>query len=334
LTTQILYSEKIYFDISEQGHRSYYAQVILKELDFSTLLESPQKSFMKLLKCRQLICGTIDDYLLFFFFISFLRWACGKTTVGLTIRAETILDEVTFKRIVKALMLRFMKRFSGLNVLTLMSFEVEPELARYCKDWIFDLQLWDLEVLYPNTTESVSFERLKAQILKSISNKKPILLLPGRQSLVKGHHFLFQNCPQWSKYVNVVLVGPIWDLPPEKLEQFRNDGGFVFDVELSDSDLVSLMKFSDYVWCCYREDYNQSSGIWGRSVQLSKKFIVRRNSRIDFFSQNMNLEFNEESWLNSVSEGSTPFRLYDPKITFNVNKARANTVEKLRKWSE
>jgi hypothetical protein len=47
-----------------------------------------------------------------------------------------------------------------------------------------------------------------------------------------------------------------------------------------DAVFISFMKEADYLWACYTPDYNQSSGVFGRALQLDKPTITRCGSQL------------------------------------------------------
>ena len=55
-------------------------------------------------------------------------------------------------------------------------------------------------------------------------------------------------------------------------------GGVFVDRQLRDDEILPIYAMADVVWTCYRPDYDQSSGIFGRAIQLDKPTIVRRES--------------------------------------------------------
>ena len=44
---------------------------------------------------------------------------------------------------------------------------------------------------------------------------------------------------------------------------------------------VSLMRQADLLWCCYNPIYDQSSGIFGRAIQIGRPTIVRKGSCLE-----------------------------------------------------
>jgi hypothetical protein len=61
----------------------------------------------------------------------------------------------------------------------------------------------------------------------------------------------------------------------------------LLDRRIEDAELFALYGIADLVWSCYAPDYNQSSGIHGRAVQLGVPVVVRKGSYIDALSETL-----------------------------------------------
>jgi hypothetical protein len=61
----------------------------------------------------------------------------------------------------------------------------------------------------------------------------------------------------------------------------------LLDRHIDDAELFCLYRNADLVWSCYAPDYNQSSGIHGRAVQLGIPVVVRKGSYIDALGETL-----------------------------------------------
>src|ERR1700685_4165033 len=64
---------------------------------------------------------------------------------------------------------------------------------------------------------------------------------------------------------------------------------WIYEPQLWDLQYLGVpdLQSADLVWSCYAPDYNQSSGIHGRAVQLGIPVVVRRGSYIDALGKSL-----------------------------------------------
>ncbi|MDO9094864.1 MAG: hypothetical protein Q7U99_19780 [Rubrivivax sp.] len=265
------------FDAYRDGHRRDYFRVLRRVLGGRIVWGRPGRHWPRLLAARALVCSTCDDYLPAFFVLSLLRSLLGRTTLGLSIRSETIFQRTGLAQAMKRTMLRTLRFLPCVKVVTFMPHWAEPRLARYTVDWMYDLQYWDLAWL--NVPAVNSLATLHETIRMKAAGRQVVTSV-GHQRLVKGVEYfmaLFEQEEMRRQFL-FVCVGPNWDLDKAKVEQFRSAGGLFIDRELRDDEIVPIYAMTDVVWACYRPDYDQSSGIFGRAMQLGKPCIVREGS--------------------------------------------------------
>ena len=68
------------------------------------------------------------------------------------------------------------------------------------------------------------------------------------------------------------------------MEELAACGAMVVDRHLSDPELESLYGVADMIWACYRPDYDQASGVFGRAFQTGKPSLVRSGSVIEQYA--------------------------------------------------
>ena len=273
------------YDISLKGHRPSYFQVFEKELGFPSLASPVRGRFLQLLRVPKLFCLTIDDYLLTFFCLALFRALRGRPTLGLSLRVENMFHRLTLRRFAKRFIYKSILRLPRTVVLSLKPFYLEPRLSEIVGAWIYDPQWWDLQVTSSSVTSTPASAShpWKNQLTHPLKLKKPLVVLPGHQSLIKGleifTHFAQRN-PQYA----CVCIGPNMDIPETFWEAFRRAGGFAILTPLSEEDLSEIYKNAEVIWACYRADYDQSSGIFGRALQRGKKVCVREGSFLHQFA--------------------------------------------------
>lgn len=270
--------KKAVFDLSDEGHRASYSQVFQKLWGADILIGT--SNFQKTDRYNHVVFLSADDYFLTYFFKTVRRSLSGKKTDGLLLRAENIVQQSwTPKRLLKAFLLRTLRFLPGVRTIGIVPFEFLPSLKKYLFDTIYDLQFWDLEVLFPNVKASAPAERIFGEITKQAEGRKIILAL-GRQDESKGILYFFDlwKDPQIRQNFQFVVIGKNRTVDPEAFKSFEATGGFLWNHAVSEEDLISSYKIADYIWCCYHPSYDVSSGIYGRSLQLGRPSLVREGS--------------------------------------------------------
>lgn len=227
---------------------------------------------------------TIDDYILRFSAECMYRTFSRQTTYGLTLRAEAIVERLTFKRWIKKWLFRGLILLPRVKIVALSPPWLVPGIQSFTSDWIDDIQLWDLPFLglQPSPRTAVLLEQIKT----SPEDRKIILAL-GRQDWQKGVSFfvkLAQDADLRKRY-KFVIVGQLRDIASEDIAQFQSSGGMIFNEYLSEAELVDMYNVADLVWTCYHPIYNLNSGIFGRAVQLGKPTVVRKGSQLEKMQQ-------------------------------------------------
>lgn len=143
-----------------------------------------------------------------------------------------------------------------------------------------DTEIWDY-VFEPEERERHSSdERDLSRIINAAAGRR-ILLSIGGQRLAKGTGAL---ASAWldgeidrSKFL-LVMYGVREDFPVNIADEINLSGGIVVDEAPSDWLWKELIRASHVVWACYLPEYDRSSGIACRSIQLGKYVLVRQKS--------------------------------------------------------
>lgn len=163
---------------------------------------------------------------------------------------------------------------------------------------MYDLQFWDLPILFPSVRASEAAEIVFEKIRDHSKGRKIVLAL-GRQDKSKGILYFFdlwQN-PDIQKNYYFAVIGKNIAVEPLAFEKFQTAGGFVWNAHVSEEDLLSAYSIADLIWCCYHPTYDVSSGIYGRSIQTGKPSLIREGSLLsrlaDQFRSSARLKYND-----------------------------------------
>ncbi|WP_157158867.1 hypothetical protein [Bradyrhizobium genomosp. III] len=178
----------------------------------------------------------------------------------------------------KGLLFRLLKKLPSVYILTILPFSVEKAFARIATGWIHDPQLWDL----PDRSQGPTDTELKDRIAQAARGRDLVVAL-GVQNRIKGFDFFARLwCEKASlreKYL-FVAAGRVAAESAGWATKLTESGGIVVNRFISDEELLSLYEIGHVIWACYAPDYNQASGIFGRSFQLAKQTIVREGSHL------------------------------------------------------
>jgi len=112
---------------------------------------------------------------------------------------------------------------------------------------------------------------------------RQVILVTGTLEVSKGLAFLdaiFDRDPALLNRFAIVCAGQVMEPSRMQLESLKNKAIVWEDRFLTRDEMLSLYPLADAVWCCYRPDYDVSSGIFGRAVQFGRPALVRSGSLI------------------------------------------------------
>lgn len=266
------------------GHRKSYQDIFARMF---TLTPSVGKvgwrRFLALVEAQSLLFGTIDDDYLGFFAVSLARAVLGRRTVGIFLRPQTCFVKRGPLYTVKRLAFMALRHVPYVSVFTIIPFSVASNYRKIATGGVTDPQLWDIE---GDTTTPCDFG-LARQIVAAAQGRR-ILAFIGTASAIKGIEFLrnMVTDPTWPRdqFLPVIAGKFPKDTQPLSL-QLSDAGALVIDRFMSEDELQTLYNTADFVWACYRPDYDQASGIFGRAVQFGKTPVVRAGSLIADFDK-------------------------------------------------
>lgn len=278
-----LSSEELAYEATTEGHRRSYLDIWHRELGLTPLVRRPSvATFFRLLRARRVLISTVDDHYAFSIAVGMLRALCFRKTAGILLRPLPK-NTLSTKHRIKSLFLRLAKWTGRIHLVSLIPFEAEPDIELISSGWIFDPQWWDARELY-----SANNEAQIANYIRAARNYRIVVAFIGSAHTGKGiGHFLnlWNNSLEIRRQYLFVIGGKVDSLFDSQLSDFVENGGIAFNRFITDSEMGSLYDCADLIWVFYEPSYDQSSGIFGRSLITKKTPIVRKDSRLAIISR-------------------------------------------------
>ena len=281
-----MYDNKLcFYTKTLDGHRADYFRFITLQLGGNRIAGKNVFSSKKIIFFLM-----IEDSFLFYFVASLFRSLTNKKTIGLLFRPKPALEGKALRLIIKRWMLIFLKKNNKIKTLSIVPYWALPKAEKITDDWIYDLQLWDLsnnevEIFLKHSLEVGKHKKGEStasfiinDLSKIISNKKVIGAI-GRQDKSKG----FDSFYNFSKSESAsdfyfASAGKIAEDCKENLYDLNGSINYIIDRYISNLEIIKIYAECDFIWCYYSKDYDQASGILGRSIQLGVPVIVRQGS--------------------------------------------------------
>jgi hypothetical protein len=264
------------------GHRANYRDLLAADLGYRRMTGRIWSGGVwRLLSSPHAVFATIDDEPGSFVALATLRALLGRRTTGIYLRPHSCIAAwATGPWRLKRTLFRMLRRLARVQVLSIIPFDLRPELAEICDDWICDPEHWD--VVTRRTWTGLPRSGLSERVERAAGGRS-IVALPGWIGSRKGVDDLEL---QWmalreAERPLVVIAGPVEDDARACVERLRQSGAFVEDRRLADDELFSLYGIATAVWCRYAPDYDQSSGVFGRALQFGVPAIVREGSLLE-----------------------------------------------------
>lgn len=268
------------------GHRANYRALLSGELSYGRLIGRIWSAgAWHLLRAPHVVSATIDDEPGGFVALAAVRALLGRPTTGIYLRPHSCIEAwATGPWRLKRTLFRMLRRLTRVQVLSIIPFDLRPELAEICDDWICDPEHWDVVTRpgwsgLPRTSLS---DRVEAA-----ASGRPIVVLPGWIGHRKGVDDLERQSrvlPEADRPF-IVIAGPVEDDARACVERLRESGAHVEDRRLADDELLSLYRIAAAVWCRYEPDYDQSSGVFGRALQFGVPAIMREGSLLEAWAR-------------------------------------------------
>ncbi len=274
---------------NNEGHRREYQELLGPLFDLAPVTgKVGSQNILALLSARSVLFGTIDDHYIGFLTVALLRAILGLRTVGLFLRPQTCFKtDGSLRRTLKGWFFTGLKRVQGISVCTITPFVFAPHYAQVARFGIMDPHMWDKGVPLIRAHDSDL-----ADLVIEQSRGRRILAFVGSVTQIKGIEFLMalSNRPEWpeDKFF-VVVAGKVVAELADPLQRISRSRALVIDRRISDLELDTLYVCSEWIWACYRPDYDQASGIFGRALQFGKIPVVRRGAQIDHIASKLGL---------------------------------------------
>ena len=259
--------EPLVYDVSTSGHRARDASVVAKVVGGRTYFDAPRHSLSRLVRHRgPVVWQTADYQLRWFTLVAFLRSLRGRKTIAVCYRNNHQAGARFLPRVVRTFL------FCAWNALpyctALTTCPAAPD--HRSPEFLYDIEWWDMKAA-----------PLPVVPLPPFAKTGKRLMFLGDPSHLKGIEF-FIDCAATATARRIdwhfVLVGPIDALTPERKAKLIDADVSLISGPKDDAAFVSYARQADVVWCCYDPIYDQSSGVFGRALQLNKATIVRANS--------------------------------------------------------
>jgi hypothetical protein len=210
-----------------------------------------------------------------------MRSLLGRSTVGLFFRPGDCFVAGSLKAAIRRILFRFVSHLPHVHILSILPVDISARWDEVATGWIYDPQLWDLDYLGAVPREP---SRPIADALQEFRRGRRLIVALGAQNRAKGFDYLVDvwcASPQLRQTHLFVVAGKVDERSSPQAKQFVESGGVLIDRHVSNGDLFHLYGEANMVWSCYAKDYNQSSGIHGRAIQLGIPVLVREGSYID-----------------------------------------------------
>jgi hypothetical protein len=283
----------VFYSMNESGHRLEYIKFCESALGGSRV------SGWDLITTRKvLLFLMVEESFLLYAAVSLYRALLGRKTVGLVFRAKECVKCSSIRLKVKYAVMLILKQVRDVKSLSIVPFFICEGAEKICDDWIYDFQFWDKDFL--ESMVEVSEVHKTVGLIEAQAQGRKVVCAVGRQDKSKGFDqfvSLYLSSQALREKYLFVSGGKVSGIDEALIEKFERLGGLLINKRISDSELVALYKASDFVWVCYSQQYDQSSGVLGRALQYKKNVIVRKGTiaeRLALRSSSLVISFDEK----------------------------------------
>lgn len=265
---------------NNNGHRKFAAQTlsyIVNDHQITNRLN------LRSIFCKNLIFVTIEDNIFVFFLLAFIRDMFKLKTGGLLFSPWDIFKKRSVKAKFKKSTLIYFKKRTNINVISYVPHYLDERYLLISKDWIYDLEFWDLNLLQRKHLISQNNN-------KNISNSIAYIGGLDKRKGIKLLAYMKTNAQSNNLNLNFVAKGKVMGDENEIFDAIEVLVAEKDKRHLTDEEFIETAVNSSFLWCCYEPSYDASSGIFGRALQLNKIPIIRENSVLDEISRYENLE--------------------------------------------
>lgn len=262
------------YDTELGGHRGRGVQLFASVVDGEPYIAPVSAAVRRLLRHRGVLLWQTADYpILAFALVAMVRAVLLRQTIGLCYR-----NDFGTMRTLRSTVRRWIVHFLSVLPRVHMVFIFRPPgSARWARHWIYDPEWWDL----------IEMPVLISQVQTPRNNDGTVLFI-GNVDWLKGVEFFIDtahSAKQRGSRLQYLIVGRDDRLAPGLASRFAAAGGKVISAQPPDPEFLGYINSARYLWCCYHPAYDQSSGIFGRSLQLGIRAIVREGSLLAAYGQ-------------------------------------------------
>lgn len=268
------------------GHHLSYLKVLSEILDAQPSIgKISGRIAIRLIRADKVFFGTIDSDYVGFIFVALLRAVLGRSTAGLFIRPLTcIREKKKLPQKLKYLFFSFVNKLEKVAAISIIPHYIDRKLEAISRDWIYDPQFWDWQLLQDSDATESSF--IEKKILER-SGGRDVLAFIGSADSHKAFDEFFSYAINNSARLFCVVAGKVSESYKEQAEILKSLGMVVEDRYVSDKEIEAIYRVSNLIWCCYNRNYDQSSGVFGRALQANVKPITREGSVIRIIYENL-----------------------------------------------
>ncbi len=264
------------------GHRSSYLRALGGGLGLDPYVQRPGiATALALIRARALLFATMEDSLAFFAAVALVRDLLRRPTAAVFMNPRTFFEPANGKTKAKYWLARLLNARRRIAMVSILPHTLDSRHAEISRGWMYDPEFWDLGDVIAKPAPPVP--QSLAETLVQIGHK-PYLLFAGRIDGTKGFDFFVQGLRE-ARALGLdcvfVAAGPLAPGCARQAAQFEELGGVLINRFLADEELLALQRSARCLWACYRPDYNSSSGIFGRAVQLGQCVVVNHGSYLD-----------------------------------------------------
>jgi len=264
------------------GHRKSYARYFSRlrndyEIVFLTEI-GWVNAFKKALISNRLLLSTADDYLAFAAIISVLRSILIRRTDIVFIRPEHVLDQKNIKSFIKKRLYKVIGSQALVYSYSIMPHSIEPRLATLTSSSIYDPAFFEMDdVIYrkknhhnPNADKLISNMRISEVVylgvISETRNIRAFLEIFARRDDISAR-----------------VIGRRSRVLPDSV--LSNPGQVLIKEEhLDKATFMHMFLTAQSVWCAFRADYDNFSGIFCNAMRFGTPVWVTAGSRLEKFA--------------------------------------------------
>ncbi|MHA2939517.1 hypothetical protein ACXJY6_14640 [Vibrio sp. RC27] len=275
----------------ESGHRLDYINFC------SQYMNGERVSFKNMLTRKEpLLFLMIEENFFLYVLISLFRILLKRKTSGLLFRGVECTRGNSLRLKIKKNVLILLKYFENSKTISIIPFYLDRNLSDICDDWIYDFQFWDKEYL-ESQCNKLEVSRHEHEI-KRIAAGRKIVSAIGKQDVNKGFDKFIEMSKKNNEKLLFISAGKISDNCRHFINDIDDKNILFIDSFISNNQLVALYRSSDFIWNLYSPQYDQSSGVFGRTLQYKNKPIIRKGSVLEKIAlaeklDHISLEYNE-----------------------------------------